>query len=356
MISFILAALSMQAATAAPATWPTREAVAVLKDFHFGTGEVLANLRMHYTTLGTPHRNSTGQIDNAVLLLHGTGGDGHMFLFPKFADELYGPGQPLDVRKYWIILPDNIGHGQTSKPSDGLRMNFPKYDYADMVRAQHSLVTEALGLAHTRLILGTSMGCMHTFLWGEMYPNFSSALMALACEPVEVAGRNAMWRQLTVDAIKNDPAWKGGNYLTEPQQGLWAATSIGVVGEIPPLRAQALYPDWKSARAAVQPWVAAEIAGTDANDTIYQIEAARSYDPWPNLGRITAHLAWVNSADDFADPPELPFPRRAVRRMRNATFRLIPQSSETHGHATFMWASYWKKDLARLMNATAASY
>src|SRR6185503_20740242 len=185
----LLALLAAQAAAAPPAkTWPTHEQDIILKDFRFGDGEALPSLRMHVTTLGSPHRNAANEIDNAVMVLHGTGGDGHQFLRPQFADELYGPGQPLDIRKYWIILPDNIGHGKSSKPSDGLRMKFPKYDYYDMIEAQHRMLTEGLGITHMRLIMGTSMGCMHSFLWGEMYPDFMSALMPLACEPIEIAG------------------------------------------------------------------------------------------------------------------------------------------------------------------------
>jgi homoserine O-acetyltransferase len=215
MILALLAALAAQ--TAAPAMhWPTREGDVVLKDFRFRDGEALPELRIHYTMLGEPHRNSAGQIDNAVMVLHGTGGAGWQFLRPQFADELYGPGQPLDIRKYWIILPNNIGHGKSSKPSDGLRMKFPKYDYDDMVEAQHRMLVEGLGVTRLRLITGTSMGCMHSFVWGETYPTFARALMPLACEPVEIAGLNRMWRQLAINGIKSDPAWNEGNYTSEP--------------------------------------------------------------------------------------------------------------------------------------------
>src|SRR5438067_5125553 len=199
-------------APAAKVAWSTREQDIVLKDFLFRDGEVLPTLKMHVTTLGSPHRNRAGQIDNAVMVLHGTGGTGKQFLQPQFADELYGLGQPLDIRKYWVILPDNVGHGGSSKPSDGMRMHFPKYDYDDMVEAQHRMLTEGLGVAHLRLILGTSMGCMHSFVWAETYPDFASALMPLACEPVEIAGLNRMWRQLAINGIEADPAWQAGNY------------------------------------------------------------------------------------------------------------------------------------------------
>src|SRR6478609_10256466 len=212
MIFALLAALAAQAAAPAPKTWPTREADVILKDFRFRDGESLPQLKIHYTSLGSPHRNAAGQIDNAVMVLHGTGGDGKQFLRPQFANELYGPGQPLDIRRYFIILPDNIGHGGSSKPSDGLRMKFPKYDYDDMVEAQHRMLAEGLGVSHLRLIMGTSMGCMHAFVWGETYPTFASALMPLACEPIEIAGLNRMWRQLAINGIEADPAWQGGNY------------------------------------------------------------------------------------------------------------------------------------------------
>jgi homoserine O-acetyltransferase len=228
-----LAALAAQPAPspakAAPAaqakSWPTREGDVILKNFRFQDGETLPELRIHYTTLGKPHRNSAGAIDNAVMVLHGTGGTGKQFLRPQFADELYGPGQPLDIGKYWIILPDNIGHGKSSKPSDGLKMRFPKYDYADMVEAQHAMLQQ-LGIKQMRLIMGTSMGCMHSFMWGETYPSFSKALMPLACEPIEIAGLNRMWRQMLIDAIEADPAWNGGNYSQQPMQGVRTAESI----------------------------------------------------------------------------------------------------------------------------------
>ena len=225
----LLIALAAQAATpsvglegagAAPTkAWPTHEQDVVLRNFRFRDGESLPELRMHVTTLGSPHRNAAGQIDNAVMVLHGTGGDGKQFLRPQFADELYGPGQPLDIHRYWIILPDNIGHGKSSKPSDGMHMGFPKYDYDDMVEAQHRMLAEGLGVTHLRLIFGTSMGCMHAFVWGETYPDFASALMPMACEPVEIAGLNRMWRQLAIDGIEKDPAWRNGNYASEPVAG-----------------------------------------------------------------------------------------------------------------------------------------
>jgi homoserine O-acetyltransferase len=345
----LIAALAVQAAAPQPKAWPTREADVILKDFRFGDGERLPELRMHYTTLGEPHRNASGRIDNAVMVLHGTGGDGNQFLRPQFADELYGPGEPLDIRKYWVILPDNIGHGKSSKPSDGLRMKFPKYDYADMVEAQHRMLTEGLGITQMRLIMGTSMGCMMSFMWGEMYPSFSSALMPLACEPIEIAGLNRGWRQLLIDGIEKDPAWDSGNYAKEPEQGLRTAASILVIAGGAPLYLQKTYPTRDAAAAAAEQGVERELSDMDANDTIYQFDASRNYNPWPGLEKISAPLTWINSADDFINPRNLPVPQQAVKRMKNARFRLIPESSETHGHGTHTWAKFWKKDLSELL-------
>ena len=346
----LLAALALQVAATPAKTWPTKEGDVVLKGFRFADGESLAQVRIHYTTLGQPHRNAAGEIDNAVMVLHGTGGDGHQFLRPQFADELYGPGQPLDIGKYWIILPDNIGHGKSSKPSDGLRMKFPKYDYADMIEAQHRMLTEGLGVTHMRLIMGTSMGCMHSFMWGEMYPDFESALMPLACEPIEIAGLNRMWRQMVIDGIEKDPAWNGGNYARQPEQGLRTAASILVIAGGAPLYLQKTYPTRQAASAAAERSVAAEMADMEANDTIYQFDSSRTYNPWPQLGKIKAPLTWINSADDFINPRNLPVPQEALKRMRKtARFRLIPESSDTHGHGTHTWAKFWKQDLSELL-------
>jgi homoserine O-acetyltransferase len=351
------AALAAQAPAVAPVqtpvvsqarTWPTKEGDAVLNDFHFQDGEVLPELRIHYTTLGQPHRNAAGVIDNAVMVLHGTGGDGKQFLRPQFADELYGAGQPLDIGKYWIILPDNIGHGQSSKPSDGLKMKFPKYDYDDMVEAQHSMLQQ-MGITQMRLIMGTSMGCMHSFVWGERYPGFAKALMPLACQPIEIAGLNRMWRQMLIDAIEADPAWEGGNYAAEPMQALRSAESILVIAGSAPLYQQATYPTREAATAYVRETVANGMKHLDANDMIYQFDSSRNYNPWPKLESITAPMTWINSADDFINPRNLPIPQEAVKRMKNAQFRLIPESADTHGHGTHTWAKFWKQDLSELL-------
>ena len=362
LLALLVSSLAVQAAQpassappapAATATkWPSREGDFVVRDFRFQSGERLAQLKLHYTTLGQPHRNRRGEIDNAVMVLHGTGGSGKQFLQPQFADELYGPGQPLDIRRYWIILPDTLGHGGSSKPSDGLRMRFPRYDYADMVEAQHRLLTDGLGIRKMRLIMGTSMGCMHSFVWGEMRPDFARALMPLACQPVEIAGLNRMWRQLLINGIKADPAWAGGNYKSQPLQGLRTAASMLIVATAAPLNLQKMYPTRQAAADYAEARVEGSVASLDANDLIYQVDASRTYNPWPKLEAITTPLTWINSADDFINPRNLDFRLRALARMPNARFRLIPESTETRGHGTHTWARFWKADLADLLART----
>jgi homoserine O-acetyltransferase len=359
MMLLLLAALAMQPPSApasgwgAPVpvttkTWPTREGDVVLKDFRFRSGETLPELRMHYTTLGQPHRNAAGQIDNAVMVLHGTGGSGKQFLRPQFADELYGLGQPLDIRRYWIILPDNIGHGKSSKPSDGLRMRFPKYDYDDMIEAQYRML-QTMGVTHLRLIMGTSMGCMQGFVWGETHPAFMSALMPMACEPVEIAGLNRMWRQLAINGIKADRAWQEGNYSTQPMSGLRAAQNLLFVAGAAPLYYQAQYPTRTAASGYAEERVESALKELDANDLIYQLDSSRNYNPWPRLEAIRAPLMWINSADDFINPRGFSFPQEALKRMPTASFRLIAETADTRGHGTHTWAKFWKSDLIALL-------
>lgn len=337
------------AVSAEAKTWPVREGEVVLKDFRFRSGEAHPRLRIHYRTLGRPSRNSAGEIDNAVMLLHGTGGSGAQFLRPQFADELFGPGQPLDITRYWILLPDNIGHGQSSKPSDGMRMAFPKYDYDDMVEAQRRLLVEGLGVNQLRLILGTSMGCMHAFVWGETHPGFAKALMPLACQPIEIAGLNRMWRQLLIDGIKADPAWNHGKYGAQPAQGLRTAQSLLLVVGGAPLHLQEQYPTRDKAATFVRESVASALPRLDANDMIYQFESSRNYNPWPKLEAIEAPVMWVNSADDFINPRNLAVPEAAMKRMKAARFRLIQESQSTRGHGTHTWAAFWKADLSELL-------
>jgi homoserine O-acetyltransferase len=345
----ILLALAAQTAAPPPAAWPTREQDIVLKDFRFRDGETLPELRIHVTTIGAPHRNAKGEIDNAVMVLHGTGGSGKQFLQPQFANELYGPGQPLDINRYFIILPDNIGHGGSSKPSNGLRMRFPKYDYDDMVAAQLRLLTEGLGVTHLRLIFGTSMGCMHGFVWGESHPTFVSALMPMACEPIAIAGLNRMWRQLAINGIKADPAWQGGGYSSQPMAGLRAAQNLLFIAGSAPLLYQTQYPTRAAASAFAEERVANALKTLDANDLIYQLDSSRNYDPWPGLERIKVPLMWINSADDFITPRNLDVPQQAVKRMKKARFRLIPETPDTRGHGTHTWAKFWKAELIELL-------
>ena len=361
MLSFLTLLLLQAAPTQTPpltpasksapsvSKWPAHDAQFTVRDFHFRSGETLPELRINYTTLGSPHRNGKGEIDNAVMVLHGTGGTGRQFLSPQFADELYGPGEPLDITRYWIILPDGIGHGKSSKPSDGLHMRFPHYDYDDMVEAQYRLLHDGLGIRRMRLIMGTSMGCMHSLVWGETHPDFVRALMPLACEPVEIAGLNRMWRKLAIDGIEADPAWVGGEYRTPPTQGLRTAASLLFVAGAAPLYFQAQYPRRDAAEAFARERVTASIAGTDANNLIYQVDASRTYNPWPRLEAITAPTTWVNSADDFINPRNLDYPQRAVTRMRDARFHLIPEAADTRGHGTHTAARFWKQDLADLL-------
>jgi homoserine O-acetyltransferase len=321
----------------------------VFDGFEFTSGERM-DLRMHVTTLGTPHRGADGRIDNAVLILHGTGGSGAQFFRPQFANELYAPGQPLDIARYYVILPDNIGHGGSSKPSDGMRMSFPRYAYADMVAAQYRLVSEGLGVSRLKLILGTSMGCMHAFMWGEAYPGFAEHLAPFACNAVEIAGRNRIWRRMSIEAIKADPVWNGGNYTTQPEQGLRTARDLNIVSGSNAVAWQADYPTRERAEAYLaEAYATASANLSDANNVIYALDASRDYNPAPLLSRITVPVLWINSADDFINPPELGIAEQQVEEMPRARFILIPASPETKGHSTHTWARFWKAELAQLL-------
>jgi len=321
----------------------------IAPDFHFGTGETLPALKLHYLTLGVPHKDSHGRVDNAVLLLHGTGGDAHSLFTPVFSSVLFGPGQPLDTAKFFLIFPDDIGHGNSSKPSDGLRMKFPQYDYDDMVRSQHQMLLEGLHIDHLRLILGTSMGCMESFVWGETYPGFADALMPLACLPVPIAGRNRMMRYMAIEDVKRDPAWQNGDYTTEPVEGLRAANEITFVMGSAPLVLQKAAPTRAAAEAYIDKYLDRAVANTDANNLIYYFNASRNYDPSQHLDRITVPVMWINSADDFINPPELGIAEQMVKKMPNAKFALIPISDATYGHGTHTHAAVWKDYLVELL-------
>lgn len=351
MRKLLLALLTLIAAPLHAEDWQSKatERDVVLHDFHFGTGETM-DVAMHVTTLGTPHRGADGRIDNAVMVLHGTGGTGKQFFRPQFADELYGPGQPFDLAKTYVIMPDNLGHGGSSKPSMGMRMKFPRYDYADMVAAQHRLLTEGLGVTKLKLILGTSMGCMHAFVWGTTRPGFAQRLAPFACNAVEIAGRNRIWRKMSIDAIEADPVWNGGNYTSPPLQGLRTAADLSLIAGANPVALQ----DQLPTRAAAEKFLAErETAAAkepgDANDQIYQLDSSRTYNPAPELSKITVPVLWVNSADDFINPPELGIAQQQAKLMPRARFILIPASKETKGHGTHTWAKFWKADLLKLL-------
>jgi homoserine O-acetyltransferase/O-succinyltransferase len=334
-----------------PAVGPA-EGDYVIHDFHFASGEVLPELRIHYTTLGKPHRDSHGRVNNAVLGLHGTGGSGRSLLNEHFAGVLFGKGQLLDANKYYIILPDGIGHGRSSKPSDALHARFPKYAYADMVAAQHTLLVEGLQVDHLRLVIGTSMGCMHTFMWGETFPDFMDALMPLACLPVQIAGRNRLWRDLAIDAIRSDPQWQQGEYSSEPQAALRTAAGLLLIAGSAPIQMQLTLPTRDAADQFLQKFMEREMADLDANDFLYQVSASRDYDPSADLEKIKAPLTQVNSGDDFINPPELGIAEREIKRVKGGRFVLLPASDQTHGHGTHTWAAVWQQYLAQLLEAS----
>jgi len=348
---FATATIFAQGQAQAPSKYPVTEADYVARDFKFKSGEQLPELRLHYRTLGKLTRDAQGRAANAVFILHGTGGSGQQFLQPQFAGELFGPGQLLDITRYFIILPDGIGHGKSSKPSDGMHAHFPAYDYDDMVAAQHLFLTEGLQIQHLRLIMGTSMGCMHSFVWAETYPDFADALMPMACLPVQIAGRNRVWRKMLMDAIRNDPAWNGGEYKEEPKEGLRTAEDLLVIVGSAPLVMQRTLPT----RGASDKYVGdAEMRAStlDANDMLYQVNSSRNYDPSPQLEKITAPIMWINSADDFINPPELGIAEKESKRLRNGTFVLLPISELTHGHGTHTWAVAWQSYLKQLLDKT----
>jgi homoserine O-acetyltransferase/O-succinyltransferase len=332
--------------------WPTEDGNYVIKNFHFGSGESIPELKLHYLTLGKPHRDAAGHTDNAILLLHGTGGNAHSLLNPVFSDVLFGPGQPFDITKFYIILPDDIGHGQSSKPFDGLHMHFPQYDYDDMVASQHTMLVDGLHVDHLRLILGTSMGCMQSFVWGETYPTFTDALAPFACLPVELAGRNRLWRYMAMQMIRDDPAWQNGDYTTEPVEGLRGANDLIIIAGSAPLYMQKQFPTRAAAEAYADRTLNATIANTDANNFLYYVNASRNYNPEPKLATITAPVLWINSADDFINPPELGIAQKLVGKMPHAKFILIPISDATRGHGTHTQAAIWKDYLITFLKET----
>lgn len=323
----------------------------VIDEFEFESGEEeLENLNLHYTTLGKPIRGKDGKVKNAVLIKHGTTGTGHQFLSSRFAENLFGQGQILDARKYYIILTDDIGHGNSSKPSDGLRMDFPKYTYDDMVKANYKLLTEHLGVDHLRLVMGTSMGGMQSWVWGYTYPNFMDAIMPLASLPVEIAGRNRMQRAMIVKLIQMDPEWQTGNYEDQPEVGL-----AGAIGQLmfmvsSPLQWQERAPTREEAEEMLNNLVDRYLSIMDANDMIYAFESSRFYNPAPHLSKIKAPVIAINSADDQVNPPELGLMEKEIKKIEDAKFVLLPITQETSGHGTHsnpqIWGEYLKELLA----------
>jgi homoserine O-acetyltransferase/O-succinyltransferase len=330
---------------------PVTEADYVIKNFTFTSGGTLPELRIHYRTFGTPVKNAQGVVTNAVLVMHGTGGTGGQFTGRGFAGELFMPGQPLDAAKYYIILPDDIGHGKSSKPSDGLRAAFPKYGYQDMLAAEHALLTEGLGVNHLRLVMGTSMGGMHTWLWGERWPDFMDALMPLASVPGQISGRNRVWRRIVIDAIRNDPEWKGGNYTKQPPSARIAAQMLWLVSSNPVIR-QRNAPTLAQADKEIDDYVANWLRTGDANDQLYALEASFDYDPGPGLEKITAPLFAVNSADDLVNPPEIGLLEKEIARVKKGRAIMIPLGDRTAGHGTHTIAAVWKSYLIELLQAS----
>ena len=350
----LLVALAVLAAPFAPAAAQQRPFGApgdfVMRDVHFASGETLPELRIHYRTLGQPRRDASGTVRNAVLILHGTTGSGAQFASPVFANELYGPGQPLDTTQFYIILPDGIGHGQSSRPSEGLHARFPHYGYDDMVDAQHRLLVEHLGVTHLRLVMGTSMGGMHSWVWGERYPDFMDGLVPLASAPTQIAGRNRMIRRMAMDDIRRDPEWKGGDYTTQPR-GLRAALQMLWIMTSAPLVQQRDAPTRDRADSLITAFLDARMRTMDANDMLYAFDASRDYNPEPMLARITAPLLAINSADDQVNPPELGILERLVPNVPKGRFVLIPISAATRGHGSHTVAALWKAPFAEFLRS-----
>jgi len=339
------------AAQAPAANYPAPvEGDFVIRDFHFTSGESLPQLRLHYRTFGKPQADARGVVRNAVLILHGTGGSGASLLRAEFAGELFGPGQPLDATRYFIVLPDGIGHGKSSKPSDGLHAHFPHYGYTDMVQAQYLLLTEGLKVNHVRLVMGTSMGGMHTWVWGEQHPKFMDALMPLASLPTQISGRNRVWRKTIIDAIRNDPDWKGGEYQTQPPALRTAIAMLWLVSSNPVLRQQEA-PTLASTDEVIDAYVEHNMKIDDANDMLYQFAASRDYDPGSALEKITAPLLAINSADDLINPPELKILEHEITRVPHGRALIIPYSEHTHGHGSHSYAVLWKPYLEELLKS-----
>ena len=346
---FVLAALSVVAPARGAEFPPAVEGDFVVRDFRFASGETLPSLTLHYRTIGTPKRDAAGIVRNAVLILHGTGGTGAGFLSQTFGGELFGAGQLLDATRYFIILPDGIGHGKSSKPSDGLRARFPKYTYDDMVRAERAMLVDGLQVNHLRLVLGTSMGAMHCWVWGETFPDFADGLVPLASVPTQIAGRNRVMRKMIMDSITQDPEWKNGDYTQPPRKGLVGAVNLLMMMTSSPLQWHKSGPTRDAADKWYEDQIASRVAATDANDMLYQFNASRDYDPSPHLEKITAAVLAINSADDVVNPPELKLMEALMPRVKHGRYVLIPTSDLTRGHGTHSLPAVWGKYLAEFL-------
>ena len=342
------ALLALQAAAVA---YPAYEGDFVIRNFRFASGESLPELRIHYRTFGTPRSDAHGVVRNAVLILHGTGGSSSQFMRQSFAGELFCPWQPLDATRSYLVLPDDIGHGKSSKPSDGLHAHFPHYGYDDMVQAEYLLLTQGLKVNHARLVIGTSMGGMHTWLWGEQHADFMDALMPLARLPTQISGRNRVWRRTVIDAIRNDPAWKDGEYASEPPSLRTAIEMLWLMGSNPVLR-QAEAPTLAQADQVIDAYVEENLKTQDANDVLYAVEASHDYDPGPGLEKIQAPLVAVNSADDLINPPELGILEREIKRVARGRAIVIPYGERTRGHGSHTVAALWKDQLIELLKSS----
>ena len=348
----IPALLLLACSTLSAAEYPApKEADFVLRDYKFASGDTMPELRLHYRTLGEPQKDANGIVRNAVLITHGTTGSGAQFIRPEFAGELFGAGQLLDATKFFIILPDAIGHGKSSKPSDGLRGKFPRYGYRDMVDAQFRLVTEGLGVNHARLVMGTSMGGMHTWLWGQMHPEFMDALLPLASLPTQIAGRNRAWRRVVIDAIRSDPEWEGGDYKAQPRSLRTGAQMLWLMSSNPVLRQQQAG-TLAATDAELDKFVTDYLKSGDANDMLYALEASHDYDPAPALEKIRAPLVAINFADDLINPPELGILEREIKRLPNGRAVTVPFSDGTRGHGSHTIASLWSAELEALLKAS----
>jgi len=347
-LTFFLLAASFASAADYPA--PT-EGDYTIHDFKFASGETLPELRLHYRTLGKPQKDAQGNTTNAILIMHGTTGSGAQFIRPEFAGELFGKDQPFDATKFFIVLPDGIGHGKSSKPSDGMHAKFPRYGYIDMVDADYRLLTEGLGVDHARLVMGTSMGGMHTWLWGELHPDFMDALLPLASLPTQISGRNRAWRRMVIDAIRNDPAWNGGEYETQPPSLRTAAEMLWLMSSNPVLR-QKDAPTLGKTDEVLDKFVEQIVKTDDANDVLYALEASHDYDPGPNLEKIKAPLLAINSADDQINPPELGILEQEIKRVPHGRAIVIPFSEKTRGHGSHTLAALWKDQLLDLLKET----